>query len=86
MREDLNQARLLVPDYDDGEDWNFIHNDGKCLTHFFTAVDYVLKRMKLQDKFNLLTVVLAPDRDCKDISIGGYEFVGYDLLDKGLLQ
>jgi len=73
---------LVVPDYDDGDDWNFIHNDGKYLTHFYTSVDYVLKRMEPQDKFNLLTVVVAPDRDCKNISINGYEFVGYDLLDK----
>ena len=77
----LNET-LVEPDYDDGDDWNFIHNDEKLLTHFFTTADYVLKRMKPQDKFNLLTVVIAPDRDCEDMDIDGYEFVGYDLLDK----
>jgi hypothetical protein len=73
---------LVEPDYDDGDDWNFIHNDEELLTHFFTTVDYVLKKMKPRDKFNLLTVVIAPDQECKDINIDGYEFVGYDLLDK----
>jgi hypothetical protein len=77
----INES-LVVPDYDDRDDWNFIHNDGKHLTHFYTTVDYVFKRMKPQDKFNLLTVVVAPDRECKDINIDGYEFVGYDLLDE----
>jgi hypothetical protein len=78
----MTNETLVEPDYDDGDDWNFIHNDGKYLTHFYTTVDYVFKRMKAQDKFNLLTVVIEPDRDCKDIPIDGYEFVGYDLLDK----
>jgi len=78
----LNEM-LVEPDYDDGDDWNYIHcGDGGWQTHFFTTVDYVLKRMKPQDKFNLLTVVIEPERACKDISIDGYEFVGYDLLDK----
>ena len=73
---------LVEPDYDDGDDWNFIHSEDKLLIHFFTTVDYVLKKMKPRDKFNLLTVVIAPDGDCKEMNIDGYEFVGYDLLDK----
>jgi hypothetical protein len=77
----LNEM-LVVPDYHNGDDWHFIHVDGKWQTSFFTTVDYVLKRLKPQDKFNLLTVVLEPERDCKDTNIDGYEFVGYDLLDK----
>src|SRR5688572_6259059 len=76
----LNET-LVEPDYDDGDDWNFIHCD-VWQTHFYTTVDYVLKRMIPQEKFNLLTVAVKPDRDCKDINVDGYEFVGYDLLDK----
>ena len=77
----LNEM-LVEPDYDNGDDWNFIHVDGKWQTSFFTTADYVLKTLKPQDKFNLLTVVLEPDQECKDVKIDGYEFVGYDLLDK----
>ena len=73
---------LVEPDYDNADDWNFIHLFGQQQTGFFTTLDYVFKRMKPQDKFNLLTVVVEPDRECKDLNIDGYEFVGYELLDQ----
>src|SRR5688572_5062201 len=73
---------LAEMDYDNADDWNFIHIFGQQLTGFFTTLDYVFKRLKPQDKFNLLTVVIEPDRDCKDLNIDGYEFAGYDLLDQ----
>ena len=77
----LNEP-LVVPDYDDGDDWNFIHVDGGWQTSFYKSVDYVLKKMKRQHRFNLLTVVLRPDREYNNIDVEGYEFVGYDLFDK----
>ena len=73
---------LVVPDYHDEDDWNFIHVDGGWQTSFYTSVDYVLKRIKQQRRFNLLTVVLRPDREYNNIDVEGYEFVGYDLFDK----
>jgi hypothetical protein len=73
---------LVESDYDNGDDWNFIHVFGQQQTGFFTTLEYVFKRLKPKDKFNLLTVVIEPDRDCKDLNIGGYEFVGYELLDQ----
>lgn len=77
----LNEI-LVEPDYDNADDWNFIHIDGQYQTGFFTAPDYVFKRVKKKDKFNLLAVVFEPDQDCKDVKINDYEFVGYDLLDQ----
>lgn len=73
---------LVEPDYDNADDWNFIHVVGQYQTGFFTTPEFVLKRIKPQDKFNLLTIVLEPDQDCKHINLEGYEFVGYDLLDQ----
>ena len=77
----LNEI-LVEPDYDNADDWDFIHTFEQYLTGFFTTLEYVLKRLKPKNKYNLLTVVLEPDKDCKDIIIEGYEFVGYDLLDQ----
>lgn len=78
----LNQI-LVEPDYDNADDWNFIHTFEQYQTGFFTDVEYVFKRQKKKNKFNLLTVVVEPDQNCKNINIDEYEFVGYDMLDQG---
>lgn len=77
----LNEI-LVEPDYDNADDWNFIHTAEEYQTGFFTTLDFVFKRLKARSKFNLLTVVLEPDQDCKKIDVEGYEFIGYDLLDQ----
>ena len=76
----LNE-QLVEPDYDNEDDWKFVHISGNQLTGFFTTIEYVLRRVKLHRKFNMLAVVINPEEDCKVISIDGYEFLGYDLLD-----
>jgi hypothetical protein len=75
-------AVLVKPDRNNAEEWPFIHIVNLYETGFFTTLDYVLRRMSQQDKFNLLRVVLEPDRDCKDVPLDDYEFVGYELLDQ----
>ena len=77
----LNET-LVEPDYDNVSDWDYIHIVEQYQTGFFTMLDFVFKRLIAKDKFNLLTVVLEPDQDCKKINVDGYEFVGYDLLDQ----
>jgi hypothetical protein len=77
----LNEI-LVEPDYQNEDDWNFIHCVDQTITGFFTSLDYVLKRLKPKEKFNLLTVVLEPDQNCMNLQIDDFEFVGYDLLDK----
>ena len=77
----LNEI-LVEPDYDNADDWNYIHTDEQYQTGFFTTLEYVLGKTKTNERFNLLTVVVKPDQDCKNIQVDGYEFVGYDLLDQ----
>ena len=77
----LNEV-LVEPDYNNGDDWNFIYIVDRCQTGFYTTQEYVFERLKPKDKFNLLTVVIEPNQDCEGIKIEGYEFVGYDLIDK----
>lgn len=77
----LNEI-LVVPVYENADDWNFIHIVDQYQTGFFTTLEFVFKRLKSKDKFHLLTVVLEPEQDCKDINIEDYEFLGYDLLDR----
>lgn len=78
----LNEV-LVEPVYDNADDWDCIHVFGQYQTGFFTTLEFVFKRLKPKEKFNLLTVVLEPDQDCKNLKIDDYEFVGYDLLDQG---
>lgn len=77
----LNEI-LVKPDYNDVDDWNYIHVVELYQTGFFTTLDYVFKRLNKKGKFNLLTVVLEPDNECNKINVDGYEFIGYDLLDQ----
>ena len=77
----LNKS-LVEPDYDNADDWNFIHIDGLQQTNFFKTTDYVLRRMEPTEKFNLLAVVIEPPHDCKDVKLEDFEFIGYDLLDR----
>ena len=77
----LNEV-LVEPDRDKVEDWDFIVCDQEHETGFFTTLDYVLERTKQMDRFNLVAVAIEPTQDCKDILLDGFEFVGYDLLDK----
>jgi len=77
----LNE-NLVEPDYDSADDWDNIYVFEQYQTGFFTTLDFVFKRLKAKDKFNLLTVVIEPDEECKRINIEGFEFVGYDLLDQ----
>lgn len=74
---------LVDPYYDDPDDWNYIHVIQQNQTGFFTTLDFVIKRLNKKEKFNLLTVVLEPDQECNKIDVDGFEFIGYDLLDKG---
>lgn len=73
---------LVNPDYANADDWDFIHTDGIYQTNFFTTLEYVLRRMDANEKFNLLAVVIEPTKDCKNVKLENFEFVGYDLLDK----
>jgi len=77
----LNEI-LVEPDYENVNDWERIHTVEQYQTGFFTTLEFVFKRLKPIHKFNLLTVALEPDQDCKNIKIDDYEFVGYDLLDQ----
>lgn len=76
----LNE-NLFEPDYDNPEDWNFIHTDGIYQTGFFTTAEYVLSKTKSTARFNFLKLVLRPDQECKNIKVDDYEFMGYELLD-----
>jgi len=77
----LNEI-LVEPNLDDADDWDYIHTIEQYQTGFFTTLDFVFKRLKPKNKFNLLTVVVEPDAECNILGIDDFEFVGYDLLDK----
>lgn len=77
----LNEL-LVHPDYDNADDWHFIDVEDQYQTVLFTTQEYVLKRMKTAERFNLLAAVINPAIDCAGIQVNSYEFGGYELLDK----
>ncbi len=77
----LNEL-LVEPDYNHEADWNDIHVIDFCVTGFYATQEYVLRKAKLNGRFNLLTAVIEPEEVCETIEITDYEFVGYDLLDQ----
>jgi len=77
----LNEV-LVEPDRNNADDWNYIVTDDHYETGFFTTLDYVLHKAKSKDRFNLLAVVIEPTHDCRTVIVDGFEFIGYDLLDK----
>ncbi|RPE10004.1 hypothetical protein EGT74_20250 [Chitinophaga lutea] len=77
----LNEI-LVEPDRDNAEDWEFVFTVNYRETSFFRSSEYVFRRMKARTRFNLLAIVIEPGRECRDIPLDGYEFMGYDLLDQ----
>lgn len=72
----------LVPfDQNNKEDWEHLVIYEDHMTSFDKSLDYVLKRTILKDLFNLLAVAIEPEKDCKNIKLNDFEFIGYDLLD-----
>lgn len=55
----LNEI-LVEPDYDNADDWNFIHIFENRQTGFFTNLEFVFKRLTQSENYNLLTVVINP--------------------------
>ncbi|UFH56370.1 hypothetical protein [Spirosoma sp. KNUC1025] len=76
----LNEP-LVEPDYSQADDWNYIYCTERWETGFFTSEAYVLRKRKNVDTFNLLSLVISPDQDCKSVVVDNYEFMGYELLD-----
>lgn len=52
------------------------------ITGLFKTLDPILKKTASQEKFNLLAVEIEPEDACKNKELEGFEFVGYDLMDK----
>jgi hypothetical protein len=77
----LNEL-LVEPDLNNDEDWDHIFLDDLMDTGFYKTLEYALSRTKQKGKFNLLTVVIEPDQDCKLVQLDNYDFIGYDLLDQ----
>lgn len=75
---------LIFEPYQTKEDWDFvdIDPDFEFLTDLFTSHEYVLTKVDANTVFNFLAVVREPEEKCENIELDGFEFVGYDLLEK----
>ena len=81
---DINLNEVLVGiDYESQDYWeNSVVGENEFETSCFKTLEYVLLNNKAKDKFNLLTVVIEPQQDCKINQLNDYDFIGYELLDK----
>jgi hypothetical protein len=73
---------MFEPDRGENGGWDFIITDDLYETGLFNSLDYVIKKVKEKERFNLLTVVKEPTEKCEEIKIHDFEFIGYELLDK----
>ena len=73
---------LFDPNRESDEEWKEIVVANYHETGFFRTLDYVLKKTNRFQRFNLLSVVIEPERDCSLIRLDNYDFLGYDLLDQ----
>lgn len=73
---------LVEPDYENPDDWSYIHTYGEYTTGFFTNPEYVLGKLKNITVFNFIQASIEPEQDCSLIPSSEYQFIGYELLDK----
>ncbi len=72
---------VFEPDLSSADEWNNVVTEGEFITDFFHSLEYVLKKTKHRQYFNLLAVIKEPTAIKADLSLE-YEFIGYELLDK----
>lgn len=77
----LNEV-LIEPDRTNADDWYEIIIDDQYETGFFRTLEYVLNRVNLTTRFNLLAVTIEPTENCKNIILDEFDFIGYDPLDR----
>lgn len=51
-------------------------------TGLYTSLEHILDITAGQEHFNLLAVIRDPKEECRELEIDGFEFAGYDLIDK----
>lgn len=73
---------LVEPNYDNEEDWKNIHIVNMVQTEFYNNLEYVLNKISLNTKFNLLAIEIEPNHERSNYDLVDYEFIGYDLLDQ----
>lgn len=78
----LNGDLIDTDTLSDSEWENVMSDDDKIILPLYSNFDFVLIKSKLYSRSNLLSVVIEPEADCRHIEQSGFEFVGYDLLDK----
>ena len=66
-----------------GADSSFSFDEHGKRTGLFTSMEHVLALVGERENYNLLAVVKEPCNACNDLILDGFEFAGYDLLDKG---
>jgi hypothetical protein len=70
-------------DHNIAENWEFqITTPNSYTTDCFSNLSFLLSKLDLKTSFNLLAVQFQPESPCEQISLDGFSFVGYDLLDQ----
>jgi hypothetical protein len=77
----LNKNLIKIESYS-AEDWEQAVIHDQCVTGLFKTLEPVLSKVRLVEKFNLLAVEIEPAEACNNKEPEGFEFAGYDLMDK----
>ena len=76
----LNNDVIDTDSFSDNE-WQHVVYEDKLVLPFYTDFDFVFKKVPFREKYNLLAIIFEPDKDCRQIEMVDFDFVGYELLD-----
>jgi hypothetical protein len=62
---------------------SFSFNEGGRRTGLYTSLEHIMRTASNRAEYNLLAVVKDPSDECVNLEMEGFEFAGYDLIDKG---
>ena len=73
-------AELELFKNDTNQSFSFIDQGRR--TGLYTSLEHILDIAGEQEYYNLLAVVRDPKEECSELELDGFEFAGYDLIDK----
>lgn len=87
LNEVVSLDSMLCPPVlakDEDIDWSKVVSENR-MHKFYTDLDYLLLKVKKYSKYNILAVVKEPDTADRSEKLKGFDFIGYDLVDRHMI-
>ncbi len=87
LKEVVSLDSMLCPSLlrnDEDIDWSKVVSEDRML-NMFTDLEYLRSKVKEHNEYNILAVVKEPDNTDRGEQLKGFEFIGYDLVDRDMI-